>query len=302
MTRLQIGPYVVETSNDEKVFFPADGITKGDVVAYFRDIAGVMLTHARERPLTLHRFPDGLGGEDFYQQQRPDYFPDYVGRCRAATASGDRQVERVVVKNQAGLVYLADQAAFVLHGWLATTEALDRPDRMIFDLDPPGEGKDFEPVREAARRVRSFLDELECPSFLMTTGSRGLHVVVPLDRQAGFDRSREVARDIAKRLAERHPDELTVAQRKDRRNGRLYLDVMRNARGQTAVLPYSLRARPGAPVATPLEWEELDRSDLGPRSYRIDNILRRLGQTEDPWKDIRRHAVGAENLAGRLQG
>jgi len=126
----------------------------------------------------------------------------------------------------------------------------------------------------------------------MTTGSRGLHVVVPLDRSAEFDAVRDLARRAADALAERHPDTLTAEQRKDKRKGRLYLDVMRNAYGQTAVMPYSLRAKPGAPVATPLDWEELGTGDLTARSYHIGNLFRRLGQIEDPWADMKRHAAG----------
>ncbi|MEJ2515601.1 MAG: non-homologous end-joining DNA ligase [Gammaproteobacteria bacterium] len=300
MTARTIGNRTIEVSREDKLFFPDDGITKGDVVDYFAAIAPVMLPHAKRRCLTLHRFPDGIDGDDFYQQSRPDYFPGWVDGFDAPTAEPGQNVEHVVCDNQACLVYLASQAAFVLHSWLATVDEPDCPDRMVFDLDPAGKGEDFTPVRQAARRLHELLEEIECPSFLMTTGSRGLHVVVPLDSSVDFDRSREVASAVAGHLAARYPEELTTAHRKNKRRGRLYLDVMRNARGQTSVVPYSLRARPGAPVATPLDWDELSRSRLGPRYYHLGNIRRRLAQRDDPWKGMGRRAVSAEKVAERL--
>lgn len=301
MTAVRVGNREIEVSRDDKLFFPDDNLTKGDVVDYFAEIAPVMLRHARNRCLTLHRFPDGIRGDDFYQQARSDYFPDYVADFRAATAGSGEEVQHVVCDNEACLVYLASQAAFVLHAWLSTVEAADRPDRMVFDLDPPGDGEDFSPVRLAARRLHELLDQIRCPSFLMTTGSRGLHVVVPLDASVDFDRSREVASAVAERLAGRYPEALTTAQRKNKRRGRLYLDVMRNARGQTSVVPYSLRARPGAPVATPLDWDELSGAELGPQYYNLGNIRRRLAQKEDPWKGMGRSAVSADKVAERLE-
>ncbi len=161
---------------------------------------------------------------------------------------------------------------------------------MIFDLDPPGD--DFKPVRDAARRLGGLLRDLELEPYLMLTGSRGVHVVVALRREADFDEVRKFAQLAAETLARRHPDELTTDQRKAKRGDRVFVDWLRNAYGQTAVAPYSVRARDGAPVATPIDWDELGDSDVHPQRYTIRNLNRRLAQRDDPWADIARHPVG----------
>jgi bifunctional non-homologous end joining protein LigD len=245
----------------------------------------------------LQRFPDGLDGDGFFQQARADYFPDYIEGTAAARVEGG-SLEHICVRNAAGLAYLANQGTLTFHGWLSRRDRPRHPDRLVIDLDPPDH--DFAPVRAAARRTGDFLRELGLTPYLMSTGSRGLHVVVPLDRSATFDEARDFARRVAAALAARHPDALTDEQRKGKRRGRLYLDVMRNAYGQTAVLPYSLRARPGAPVATPLGWEELDRDGLDASSYGLGNLFRRLAQIDDPWANMARHAAGIAAASRRL--
>ncbi|MGD8275605.1 MAG: hypothetical protein PVJ30_06570, partial [Thiohalocapsa sp.] len=186
--------------------------------------------------------------------------------------------------------------------WLARAPHLEAPDKLVFDLDPPVD--DFSAVREAARWVVELMQAIDLAPFAMTTGSRGLHVVAPLRSELGFAEVRELAQAMAAHLAAAHPRALTVAQRKSKRRGRIYLDVTRNAYGQTSVLPYALRALPGAPVATPLHLDELDDSRLGPRRWSLENIFRRLGQKQDPWRDIRRHARSprkARRTLGRLE-
>lgn len=300
MTHIRIGNREIELKNRDKVFFPDAGISKGDVIDYYRDVAGLMLPHLRTRPLTLQRFPDGIGEDGFYQQERSDHFPDWLAGARLERASGEGEpVHHIVCNDEASLVYLANQGTITLHGWLAVTERPHHPDRMVFDLDPPD--GEFEPVRTAARQVAELMREIGMSPYVMTTGSRGVHVVAPLDGGSGFDAVRALAREMAEHLARAHPRSLTTAQRKDQRGGRLYLDVMRNAYGQTAVQPYSLRAKPGAPVATPLSWEELGRSDLGPRSYDLTNLRRRLAQKDDPWADMARHRVSAARAQERLE-
>ncbi len=295
MSKKRFGRYSVELSNTGKVLFPGDGITKGDVIRYYERVAKVMIPHLRDRPLTLHRFPDGIDAEGFHQQQRSDYFPDWIKTVRTPRADGSGDaVEHVLCNNQATLVYLANQAAITLHGWLSRASRLTRPDRVIVDLDPADD--DFAAVRRAARRVVERIQSLGLTPFVMTSGSKGLHVVAPLRGNAKFDEVRKLAHETAASLAGENPEELTVENRKVKRRGRLYLDVMRNAYGQTAVIPYSIRALPGAPVATPLELSELDNGDLDPQGWNISNLLRRLGQKEDPWSDIQRHAATVNRL------
>lgn len=300
MTRLDFGPCSFEISSTDKILFPKAGITKGELIRYYRKIAPAMLPHIENRPLTLHRFPDGIGRDGFYQQNMPDYFPDWIASHHAARAAdGERDpVEHIMGNNEASLAYLANQGTITLHAWLATAPRLHTPDRLVFDLDPPGE--DFEPVRQAARWIVALMERLGLQPFVMTTGSRGLHVVAPVTPELDFDALRDFARDMAKSLAGQHPDALTIEQRKKARRGRLYLDIMRIAYGQTSVAPYSVRALPGAPVATPLTLDELGDKRLHPRRWHMKNILRRLGQRDDPWRDIRRHAASARRARRRM--
>jgi bifunctional non-homologous end joining protein LigD len=297
----RFGPYTVETTNTDKIFFPGKGLTKGDLVEYYEKIAGAMLPHLKGRPLSMHRFPDGIEGKDFFQQEAPDYFPDWIETVTVRKEEGE--ITHVICRNAATLVYLADQACVACHVWLGTADRIDRPDRIVVDLDPPGD--DFTPVRKIALLLRDLIEELGLTPFVTTTGSRGLHVTVPLDRSSGFDEAREFAQGLAKLAEKRKPGEATTAQRKEKRGGKVFLDTNRNAYAQTAVAPYSVRAKPGAPVAAPLDWDEVADSGLSPQKYHIGNIFRRLSRKGDPWKGLQRHAkslkMPRQKLLSRLE-
>ncbi|MEU7057760.1 non-homologous end-joining DNA ligase [Streptomyces sp. NPDC046197] len=271
--RVRAGRRTVEVHRPDKVLFPGDDgakeYTKADLVDYYRSVAPYMLPHLRGRPLMLERHPDGLHGPVFMQKNTPENYPDWITRAEVAKEGGT--VTHTVCDDTATLVYLADQACLTLHRWLSRADRPERPDRMVFDLDPAED--DFAAVREAARLLGDLLDRLGLPSALMTTGSRGLHVVVPLDGRHDFDEVRAFARDVAESLAAGHPDRLTTAARKKERGDRLYLDVQRNGYAQTAVVPFTVRARPGAPVAMPVSWSELDDPDFGPRRWTIADAV-----------------------------
>ncbi|MGH6904838.1 MAG: non-homologous end-joining DNA ligase [Geminicoccaceae bacterium] len=286
----------VKLSNLEKVLFPAAGLTKADLIDYYERVTPVMLPHLAGRPLSLERYPDGIDAEGFMQKNASAYFPRWIRRARLAKQDG--AVAHVVADEAATLVYLANQACVSLHVGLSRIDRIDHPDRMVLDLDPSDQ--DFEKVRRAAKDARALLEEIGLVPFLQTTGSRGLHLWVPLDRSADFDQVRAFAASLAEVLEARRPAELTTAQRKAKRGDRVLLDVARNAYGQTAVAPYSVRARPGAPVATPLEWTELDDSRLAPQRYTIKNLFRRLEKKGDPWARIERHARGLQAAQERL--
>ncbi|MCX4445329.1 non-homologous end-joining DNA ligase [Streptomyces sp. NPDC087866] len=287
---------VPEISRPDKVLFPDDGITKAELAAYYRTVAGRMLPHLRDRPLMLQRFPDGIGGHGFMQKDVPHYFPDWVHRVELPKEGGT--VTYPIADDTATLVYLAGQACITPHRFLSRADRPHHPDRLVFDLDPPGD--DFAPVREAALGLHGLLEELELPSLVMTTGSRGLHVVVALDRRDDFDDVRAFARAVADALVARQPERFTTEARKKARGDRLYLDVQRNAYAQTAVAPYAVRARPGAPVAAPLAWEDVDDPALDARRWSLrdaDALLER-----DPWHDPPRpRSLGrARTLLGAL--
>jgi bifunctional non-homologous end joining protein LigD len=281
---VRAGRRTVRVHRAGKVLFPGDGdakeYTKGDLVDYYRSAARLMLPHLRGRPLMLERHPDGVDGPRFMQKNTPENYPEWITRVELPKEGGT--VCHTVCDEAATLVYLADQAAVTLHRWLSRTGSVDRPDRLVFDLDPAED--DFEAVREAAVLLGELLDELRLPSGLMTTGSRGLHVVVPLDGRHGFDEVREFAHDVADTLAAAHPDRLTTAARKKERGERLYLDIGRNAYAQTAVAPLTVRALPGAPVATPIAWSQLDDPGLHARRWTIDDAVEQAGS--DPWDGV----------------
>ncbi|MFE7270495.1 non-homologous end-joining DNA ligase [Streptomyces sp. NPDC057623] len=282
--RVRAGRRTVEVKRVDKVLFPGDGeakeYTKGDLVDYYRSVAEFMLPHLRGRPLMLERHPDGVDGPRFMQKNTPDHYPEWITRVEVAKEDGT--VRHTVCDDVATLVHLADQACITLHRWLSRTDRIDFPDRMVFDLDPADD--DFGQVREAAGWVGELLDSLKLPSALMTTGSRGLHVVVPLKGDQDFDQVRAFARDVADTLVEAHPDRLTTAARKKDRGDRLYLDVQRNAYAQTAVAPFTVRPRPGAPVATPLTWAELDDPDLDARRWTIADAVDQA--RTNPWAGV----------------
>ena len=283
---MRVGRREVEVSRPDKVLFPEAGVTKAELAEHYRGAARYMLPHVRGRPVSMQRFPDGVGSPGFFHKEVPDHFPDWIHRVTVPKQDGT--VTHAVTCDAATLVYLADQACITPHVWLSRCDDLQRPDRMVFDLDPSSD--DFAQVRAAARALGELLLELHLAPFALATGSRGLHVWVPLRRQAGFDEVRAFARDVARELAARHPAMLTVEQRKAKRGGRILIDVMRNGYAQTAVPPYAVRARPQAPVATPLDWDELSDSRLRPDRWTTRTLPRRLGRRGDPWSAIGRSA------------
>lgn len=290
--QVRVGRQTVPLSNTGKVLFP-DGITKGDLIRYYQEIAGVMLPYLRDRPLSLARYPEGITGERIFQKNVGRHFPDWIPRAEVDKAGGE--LCQVLAEKAADLVYLANQASIELHALLSRTGALHQPDQLIFDLDPPGDDR-FNDVRTVALRLRAILaDDLGLTSFVKTTGSRGLHVEVVLTPQEDFDTVREFARQVAMVLTAAEPDLVTVEPRKAARGDRIYADIMRNGYAQTAVAPYSVRAHPGAPVAVPLHWDEVADPQLSPRGVTIRTIAARLDQlasTGDPWAGMARHRYG----------
>ncbi|WP_328732947.1 non-homologous end-joining DNA ligase [Streptomyces caniferus] len=296
---VRAGRRTVEIHRPDKVLFPDDGLTKADVVGYYRRVAASMVPQLRGRPLMLERLPEGLGGPQFMQKDTPEHYPDWIRRARVAKEGGS--VTHTVCDDKATLLFLADQACLTFHRWLSRADRPHHPDRLVFDLDPPG--PDFEAVREAARRLCALLDELDLPFLLMTTGSKGLHVTVPLDGAGDFDAVRGFAQEVAQVLAERHPDRLTTAVRKKSRGDRLYLDVQRNAYAQTAVAPWSLRPKAGAPVAVPISRKQLDDPQLGAQSWSLKEVSAVLEQAASrPWSGVPARGRALGPARRRLEG
>jgi bifunctional non-homologous end joining protein LigD len=294
---LRVGRREIEISNPDKALYPDDHLTKADVVAHYQAVADVMVPHLRGRPLTLRRFPDGIGRGGFFQKGASDHFPGWVRTADVPQRSGAAPVRHVVCDDAATLVYLANLACLEFHVGLSRVDDLERPDRFVVDLDPP-DGVELGVLRAVVRRVRDLVARVGLEPFVQATGGKGFHVMAALDRSADFDEVRAFARDLARHLAERDPDRLTVEQRKNKRGDRIYLDVNRNAYGQTAVAAYSLRARPGAAVATPIDWPELGRTE--PAGYHTDTVRRRLGRKRDPWAGLARRRGSAARAHRKL--
>lgn len=286
----------VEVTHPDRIMFPADGITKRDLVAYYGQVADAMLPHVRGRALNVQRFPRGIGENGFIQQDFADSMPGWMGRVEVTKEGGT--VVHPVAERREALPWLANQNAITLHAWQSRRGRLHNPDRLVFDLDP-SDG-DFGAVRAAAHAVAGVLHDLGLARYVQTTGSRGLHVVVPVRADTDFDTARQFARDVAEVVVADDPTHRTVEVRKEKRSGRVYLDIMRNAYAQTAVAPYSVRARNGAPVATPLEWDELDTRGLRADRFTLRDVPKRLAGQADPWTNMSRHARSLPGPMRRL--
>jgi bifunctional non-homologous end joining protein LigD len=278
--KIEAGRQVIEISHEDKILFAPTKITKADLAQYYYDIADYMLPYMKDHPLTMVRYPNGIKKEGFYQKDAPEYFPDWIKRV-SVKKEGGGTTHYVICNNQATLVYLANQNCITPHLWLSKYDKLDYPDRMIFDVDPSID--DFELVKEAAWILKKELDARKLKSFIMTTGSHGVHVVVPLNRRANFDEVKAYAREIAQKLAAENPKILTTELNKKKRGQRTFIDYLRNGFGATAVAPYGVRPKQGAPIATPLSWKELD-SIKSSQEFNIKNIFKRLEKINDPWK------------------
>jgi bifunctional non-homologous end joining protein LigD len=272
----------IEISRPEKVLFPEDGITKGDLIEYYARIAPRMVPHLRDRPLTLERYPNGINTKRFFQKEVSSYFPKWIRTQTVEKVGGT--VTHLVCNDTATLVYIANQACVTPHIFLSRTDKLDIPDQLVFDLDPQGD--DFEVVKSTALEFKQLLDELRLPAFLKTTGSRGLHVVVPLRRRENYDAVRTFGRDLASIIVSREPGARTMEQLKANRGDRVFIDTNRNGYAQLVAPAYAVRAKKGAPVSVPLDWSELKKKGVRSNSFTIRNIFARLEQVEDPWADF----------------
>jgi bifunctional non-homologous end joining protein LigD len=294
---VRAGRRKIAISSADKVMFPDSGVTKLELAEHYARVAPLALPHVRERPVTMHVFPGGLDKPGIYIKKAPPHFPDWIGRVTVAKREGETTM--ALANDAAALVFLANQNCVTPHVWPARADDLRKPDRLIFDFDPP-EGTDFADVRAAARATGDLLREAGLVPFAMTSGSRGLHVIAPLRRAACWDETRAFADAVGERLAADDPEHLTTAFRIAKRGGRIYIDTTRNAYAQHSVAPYAVRAKPGAPVATPLHWEELDDASLSSRSWNIRTIGERIDSSADPWKGIGRGARSLTKAAKAL--
>jgi bifunctional non-homologous end joining protein LigD len=277
-------PGGVELSNLDKVFWPDDGLTKGDLIDYYRAVAPAILPHLRNRPLTVIRHPDGLRGGSFYQKQTPQYAPSWVRTAELPAESGRGKRKRVrytLCNDRRTLTWLANQASIELHPWLSRMDRIERPEYLVLDLDPP-DGR-FNMAVRAALLIRDVLAEHDVRGCAKTSGAKGVHVYVPLRRSRGYGSVARAARRVADLAAEREPDLATTEFMKANRAGKVFLDFTRIGPGKHMAAPYSVRARPGAPVSYPVPWTDLER--VAPGDFTIRNVPGLIA-AGDPWRAV----------------
>lgn len=273
----------VRLTSPDRVLFDTQGITKRDLAEYLAEMARHIVPFTEDRPISLVRCPAGRNDECFFQKHRGASVPDEIGEVMIEEKDGSEK-SYLLINDRSALIATAQIGALELHGWGSRADRIERPDRLIIDLDPD-EGMNFSVVRDAAIEVRGVLKSAGLESFALLTGGKGIHVVAPLERRRGWSDVKAAARGLARKLAEAAPDRYVAEASKAKRKGRIFLDWLRNQRGATAIVPYSVRARKGAPVATPIRWEELSGIDEA-STYSVKTIRRRLSQlTSDPWKE-----------------
>jgi DNA ligase D len=275
-------PSGVELSNPGKVFWPEEGLTKGDLLAYVQAVSPFLLPALRNRPLTVIRYPDGIQGFSFYQKNTPKYAPDWVRTITLHADSAKRDVAYTVCNSNRTLRWLANQAAIEFHPWLSRADRLERPDHLVMDLDPPEDA--FAEAVEVAFAVREVLGELGLRSALKTSGSKGVHLYVPLQRRHPYSEVRAAAEAIGAAAARLVPDLATTEFRKAGRGGRVFLDAGRVAPGAHIVAPYSPRARPHATVSFPVAWRDLRQ--VSPGDFTIRNVPSILARRGDLWRAL----------------
>jgi bifunctional non-homologous end joining protein LigD len=270
-------------THPEKVLFPDEGITKGEMASYYEAIAPLMIPHIIGRPVTMERYPSGIGAKGFMHKNVSKGFPEWLERVEAPKKDGT--VHYPVVRDTRSLLWIANQNCITPHVWTSRAPNLYHPDVCVFDLDP---SKDDEPdvLRSTALGVRQLLAEIELNSWVKTSGSKGFHIVVPLDAKARFGEVSRFAHAVATVLIGRHPDTLTQEFAKKDRGDRILLDVGRNGYSATFAAPYAVRPKPGAPVSAPCSWEEIEQGRVGPRTFTLRTMAERVAKVGDVWSDM----------------
>ncbi|HEU0302946.1 MAG TPA: DNA ligase D [Gaiellaceae bacterium] len=298
-SELRKGKRTLKLSNLDKVFWPEEGITKGDLLAYYRDIAPVILPHLRNRPFTMKRYPDGIEGHFFFQKDAPTHMPEWIPTRTFEVSTRDkprerRKIQAPLVNDELALLWMVNMACIDMNTWYSRVDKPDRPDWVLFDLDPsPDAG--FPEVVQVARLVKSVLDNLGLTGFPKTSGADGLHVLVPIARRSTYGQARELGEIVARTLASTHRGLVTTEWVKAKRRGVL-IDANQNGEGKTIASAYSVRPRPGAPVSTPLRWDEVTE-DLDPRDFTMDVVLGRVARDGDLFAGV---LEGGQSVAQAL--
>lgn len=310
MHLLKIGKHKLQITHKEKILFPKSKITKEDLINYYLNIAEFMIPHIKNRPIMMHRFIEGINNPEnpgFFQKNISEYFPDWIDRAKIEKRGGE-YITQVLCNNPETLIYITNQLCITVHTWLSKADnkckKINYPDKLIFDLDPSEKSQNFEKtgflkVIEAAKIIKKFLESLGLTPFVMTTGSKGLHIVVPIKRENKFEYVKKFSHDCAIILEKQNPELFTNEMRKEKRENKIFLDIYRNAYAQTSVAPYSVRAIEGAPVATPILWREVNKN-LTAQKFNIKNIFTRIKKLGDVWQNFEENSVSIKLARKKL--
>ncbi|HEY8413769.1 MAG TPA: non-homologous end-joining DNA ligase [Pyrinomonadaceae bacterium] len=285
-------------SHPEKVLFPDDGITKGELAAYYEAIAPVMLPHLRRRPITMERYHRGINAPGFFQKDVSKGFPEWLKRVEVPKHGGT--VHHPIANDTRSLLWLANQNSITIHVWPSRTPDLYHPDICVFDLDPAGED-DFDTLRTAALNLRDLLAELELPCWIKTSGSKGFHIAVPLDGKSDFGEVARFAHQVGSVLVQRDSRHLTQEFSKADRGGRILVDTGRNGYSATFAATYTVRAKPRAPVSAPCTWDEVEGGAVQPKSFTLRGMRERIAEVGDLWSDMLRRKRSLRKALQKLQ-
>lgn len=285
-------------SHPEKVLFPGEGITKGELASYYEQVAPIMLPHIRRRPITMERYHRGIAAPGFFQKDVSKGFPEWLKRVEVPKHGGT--VNHPIANDTKSLLWLANQNSITIHVWPSRAPNLYNPDICVFDLDPSREDE-LDVLSAAALKLRDLLTELGLPSWIKTTGSKGFHIAVPLDGKSDFGSVAQFAHRIGRVLVKRDPDNLTQEFSKVDRGGRILVDTGRNGYSATFAAAYTIRAKPGAPVSAPCSWEEVERREVGPRSFTLRTMDQRIASVGDLWLEMLRSKRSLRRPIERLR-
>lgn len=295
---LKIGKITLHLTNQNKIYFPEDSISKGEIISYYNEIAEFILPYLKDRPQSLNRFPNGIHGESFFHKDMDvKKIPSWLKTYATRTESNNENIDYLLCNDKATLLYMANLGCIEINPWNSTIKHVENPDWMVIDLDP--EKIDFKEVIKAALEVKNVFDEINVASYCKTSGATGLHIYVPLAAKYTHNTVRGFAELIAYTVNVRLPDTTSIERSLQKRQHRVYIDFLQNSIGQTLTAPYSVRPQPGATVSTPLEWDEVNEK-LTPQQFTIKNIFDRIAQKGDLWKPVLGKGANIDKLIKKI--
>lgn len=300
-TVIKLNRHELSLSNQDKLYFPADGITKGDVIDYYQSISAYILPYLKGRPLSLNRFPNGITADSFYQKDAGDHIPDWLETKKIYSESTDKDIDYIVCNNKAALAYLNNLGCIDFNPWHSVAGKLEYPDYLVLDLDP-SEKNDFDEVIEVALQIKDICDRAEISAYCKTSGSSGIHIYIPMGRKYSYEQVKDFAHILMVQVNEQLPSLTTLERSLGKRSKKqIYLDYLQNRQGQTIASIYSLRPKEGAPVSMPLAWDELKKG-LRPIDFNIHNALERIESAGDLFKPVLGRGINMKKVLEYLQG